>query len=153
MPKTLTIELPMAEQLKFNRWVEREKKLNSDNLQRLMVTTRYRINHIAQMMAPVNYGFLKASINSAMQPNRLGFVFSAGGMSRGVNVRYAPYKEFGTGTKVQIPTNPEGLHEYAIQFKGKGIRKVNIKAHPYFFPAVRIGMKEMIARLNQMGFK
>ena len=45
---------------------------------------------------------------------------------------YAPYVEFGTGGKVNVPT---GLELYAIQFKGKGVREVNLPARPYLFPA------------------
>lgn len=45
---------------------------------------------------------------------------------------YAPYVEFGTGRLVDVP---EGLETYAAQFKGKGVRQVNIPARPYFFPA------------------
>src|SRR5688572_5665052 len=35
---------------------------------------------------------------------------------------YSPYVEFGTGAYVDVPA---GLEEYAMQFKGKGIREVN----------------------------
>lgn len=48
------------------------------------------------------------------------------------NADYAPYLEFGTGGNVQIPA---GFEELAIQFKGKGKRKINIKAKPYLIPA------------------
>lgn len=51
----------------------------------------------------------------------------------GVFAKYAPYLEFGTGTKVDVPA---GLENYAIQFKGKGIKQINITAKPFFFPAV-----------------
>ena len=49
------------------------------------------------------------------------------------NAAYAAYVEFGTGALVDIPTE---LKEYAEQFRGKGIRQVNLPARPYFFPAV-----------------
>lgn len=48
------------------------------------------------------------------------------------NRTYAPYVEFGTGKKVKVP---KGLEAYAMQFKGRGIRKVNLPARPYLFPA------------------
>lgn len=51
----------------------------------------------------------------------------------GVYAKYAPFIEFGTGTFVDVP---QGLEEYALQFKGKGIRQVNLPARPFFFPAV-----------------
>lgn len=43
----------------------------------------------------------------------------------GTNVEYAPYIEFGTGDFVEIP---EGAEDVAAKYKGKGIRKVNIRA-------------------------
>ena len=47
------------------------------------------------------------------------------------NVPYAPYVEFGTGGEVQIP---DGWEEIAAQFKGKGIRTINMKPQPYLVP-------------------
>jgi hypothetical protein len=44
---------------------------------------------------------------------------------------YAPYVEFGTGGLVDVPV---GLEAYAIQFKGAGVKQVNLPARPYFFP-------------------
>lgn len=48
------------------------------------------------------------------------------------DVPYAPYQEFGTGSKVEVPA---GWEDFAMQFKGKGIRQVNIKAIHYMFNA------------------
>ncbi len=56
-----------------------------------------------------------------------------------VNKEYAAYVEFGTGTKVQVPTE---LYEMASKFKGAGIKEVNIRAQPYLYPAFVKGRKE-----------
>jgi hypothetical protein len=48
------------------------------------------------------------------------------------NADYAPYMEFGTGGLVDVPP---GWEELAIQFKGKGKKKINLKAQPYLIPA------------------
>lgn len=45
-------------------------------------------------------------------------------------IEYAPYIEFGTGGLVSIPN---GLEDIALQFKGAGIRHVNMRAQPFFF--------------------
>jgi hypothetical protein len=37
---------------------------------------------------------------------------------------------------------------YAAQFKGKGIREVNLPARPFFFSSARIGFKNLLNRLN-----
>jgi len=49
-----------------------------------------------------------------------------------VRKNYAAYVEFGTGTLVNVPA---GLEDYAIQYKGKGVREVNLPARPFLFPA------------------
>ena len=50
----------------------------------------------------------------------------------GSALKYAPYVEFGTGGTVNVPA---GYEDFAIQFKGKGIRKINLKPRPYLIPA------------------
>ena len=50
----------------------------------------------------------------------------------GTNVIYGPFVEFGTGSKVNVPNE---LRDYAIQFRGAGIREVNTRAQPYLYPA------------------
>ena len=61
---------------------------------------------------------------------------------------YAPYIEWGTITRVQVPSE---LASYAMQFKGKGIRKNGgIYPRPYFFkqvPIVRGEMADHIANI------
>jgi hypothetical protein len=46
-----------------------------------------------------------------------------------------------------------GYEAYAMQFKGKGIRKVNIRPRMYFFRHFEVIKREMIKDLNRMGFK
>lgn len=58
---------------------------------------------------------------------------------------YAPYVEFGTGSLVDVPA---GLEDYAIQFKGRGIKEVNLPAHPYLFPAFEQERRLLIERLK-----
>lgn len=45
-------------------------------------------------------------------------------------IEYAAFREWGTGALVSVPSD---LREYAITFKGAGIRQVNSRPHPYFF--------------------
>lgn len=45
---------------------------------------------------------------------------------------YSAFMEFGTGGRVKVPSE---LKEVAIQFKGKGIREVNIQPRPFLYPA------------------
>lgn len=45
-------------------------------------------------------------------------------------IEYAPYQEFGTGGLVSIPA---GLEKEAEQFRGAGIRQVNMNPQPFFY--------------------
>ena len=58
---------------------------------------------------------------------------------------YAAFVEFGTGRKVKVP---KGLENYAMQFKGKGVREVNLPARPFLFPAVEKAKKLYINDLK-----
>ena len=63
-----------------------------------------------------------------------------------VNVKYAPYQDFGTGDRVIVPTE---LKDYAMQFKGKGIRKVNTRPQPYLYPAFFINRDRLTKDLEK----
>lgn len=69
---------------------------------------------LAKGYAPVNDGRLKGSI--VAEPSRNGWRLTA-------NTFYAPYVEFGTKGKTQVPP---GLERYAAQFKG-GSKRGNFK--------------------------
>ena len=55
------------------------------------------------------------------------------------NAPYAAYVEFGTGGTVSIP---KGFEEMASKFKGKGIRKINLKPRPFFIPSYLEGIQQ-----------
>lgn len=115
------------------------------------------IETLAKQKAPTDHGRLRASIRAKL---------SDGGLTSlvGTDVDYAPFMEFGTKSKVEIPA---GLEGYAMQFKGskKGswddlvtnitnwarrngvedeaipliamkIAKNGVKARPFLFPSV-----------------
>lgn len=142
--------LPQSEMLKFKRWTSTLSAQNTKDCQRIVFATCTNIVRRAMRLAPVNFGFLRASVGTNATGSGMAAEVWAGGSGKGVNVKYAPYVEFGTGNKVYVPKE---LTDYAIQFKGRGIRKVNNRHQPYFFPSVKISTKEMFTRLHQMGFK
>ena len=59
--------------------------------------------------------------------------------------KYSAFMEFGTGGRVKVPTE---LKEVAIQFKGKGIREVNIQPRPFLYPAFVKNRKILIKDLK-----
>jgi HK97 gp10 family phage protein len=64
----------------------------------------------------------------------------------GTDVEYAPYIEFGTGDLVEIP---EGAESVAALYKGKGIRKVNIKAVSFLNYAAQKNAKKFVEFLEK----
>lgn len=61
--------------------------------------------------------------------------------------KYAPYQEFGTGRYVDTKeAQAIGIPAAQIKrlYKGSGKRKVNIQPQPFFFPAVRKGLKKLL---------
>jgi hypothetical protein len=94
---------------------------------------------LAQRKVAVKHGRLRASLHPVMSVNKLS--------GRAVtNVEYAPYVEFGTIELVEVPNE---LTEYAMQFKGKGIRKKGgMKARPYLYPALVAERPKFIAAIK-----
>ena len=97
------------------------------------------IQRNAKRNVVVDNGFLRGSI--ALEPiNELTYTVEA-------KAKYAPYVEFGTGGLVDIPA---GYEQYAAIFKGKGIRKVNLRARPFLIPAFENEVPQLMKRLKEM---
>jgi HK97 gp10 family phage protein len=60
---------------------------------------------------------------------------------------YAAYIEFGTGRLVDVPTE---LKEIAIQFKGKGVKQINLQPQPYLYPAFVKGRENYLKDLKEL---
>jgi hypothetical protein len=52
---------------------------------------------------------------------------------------YSAYVEFGTGGLVNVPLE---LKQYALRFKGKGVKQINMQPQPYLYPAFVKGRKQ-----------
>lgn len=77
----------------------------------------------AKRDAPKDFGGLAQSI-SFMPTGKMSFTVVSG-------KEYSPYVEWGTITKVSVPSE---LQSYAIQFKGRGIKKNGgLIPRPFFF--------------------
>lgn len=95
---------------------------------------------LAKVAAPVDFGFLKRGISH--------FQVAQGNWDVISSVYYSPYQEWGTITRVFVPA---ALTDYAIQFKGRGIRKTGgVFPHPFFFPQKPVVEKQLIADLQQI---
>jgi phage gpG-like protein len=93
----------------------------------------------AKRLAPVDTGRLRSSISTS----RNAFL----NWELVAQTDYAAYVEFGTGGLVNVP---KGLEQYAIQFKGKGIRQVNLPARPFFFPSVFAYQVEIVKNIKEI---
>jgi HK97 gp10 family phage protein len=64
--------------------------------------------------------------------------------------KYSPYVEFGTGRMVDLDDMQQlGIPDsYAAQFKGKGIREVNLPARPFFFNSIRIELQKGLVKIQ-----
>jgi hypothetical protein len=153
MPKPYVI-IPPSEIERFKAFTRGVSEQNRQECDQLIKHTAMTTQRRAMMFAPVGKkkgigsGFLRRSVGYKIDGAMSALIW-AGGAGSGINVKYAPYVEFGTGTRVSVPGD---VKEYAIQYKGAGLRKVNNRAQPYFFPALRLSTKEMFAKLKQMGF-
>lgn len=90
----------------------------------------------ATSRVPVNFGFLKDSIYKEQK-----------GLNAevGASAHYSPYVEFGTGGKVNVP---QGLEDYAIQFKGNDIKQVNLPPRPFLFNSAFEEVQATLKRIN-----
>ena len=97
-------------------------------LKKAIATATLETESKAKQRAPVDTGRLRSSISSSFKGDDTGQV--------SVNVSYAPYMEFGTGNNVDFSyiTNTAIRREAEIgasQFRGQGIRNVNIVGYKY----------------------
>lgn len=60
---------------------------------------------------------------------------------------YSAYVEFGTGAYVSVP---QELQAYAAQFKGAGVKKVNLPARPFFFSNFYLEKPKLIQRIKDV---
>jgi HK97 gp10 family phage protein len=103
----------------------------------------------AKQKVPVKTGALKNSIRHSKFVPGKGASVSAGN----TNVRYAPYVEFGTGTRFQIPVyqnvNMADLESYALTFK-KSKKVIGVPYRPYMFSAYSEVFTSMIKKLKSV---
>ena len=103
----------------------------------------------AKRRAPVDKGNLQQSIYGNVIKSKKHLLLYEIGVG-GAATKYAPYVEFGTGTKVDLSLLKKAgfPNSFAAKFKGKGIKKVNIQPQPYFFPAYLNGRRKYVKDLN-----
>jgi HK97 gp10 family phage protein len=96
------------------------------------------IEAMAKSKAPVDTGFLRNLIATQGKDSNYKVV---------ANAPYSAYMEFGTGGEVEVP---EEMKDIAIQFKGKGVKRINLRPRPFLYPSFVIGRRQYIKDLTDL---
>ena len=137
----VNIKINQNDLLKLKNKLDKMRAFESKTVSNELGKTGLEIVRLAKRAAPVDKGSLKQYSSTQRSGKSVNIVAAA---------NYAPYVEFGTGGSVDLTDMTQlGIPEsYAAQFKGKGIREVNLPARPFFFSSARIGFKNLLNRLN-----
>lgn len=127
---------------KLQKAIESKNKALIEGVDNELGKTVKEINAVQVTRAPIDSGKLRQSIDTE-NPSPLTYSLLSGGMG----AEYAPYIEFGTGGMVDIP---KGLEAEAGQFKGRGVRQVNMKAQPFFFAPFFEEKNNLLKRLQKI---
>lgn len=132
----------------LNRMSSKFRRLQT-NLKREVAgdlsTAAINVDRGAKERAPVDEGRLRASIYFEKRRSN-GLLWEVG-----AKVKYAPYMEFGTGRKVNLnQLRAAGFPEsFAAQFRGRGIKQVNIRPQPFLFPSVNEETPKLYKRIKK----
>lgn len=127
---------------RLNKAIKDKNKALISGVDMELTATALEINNKQKQRAPVDFGTLRSSLKAEVdKPLDKSLVSTGPGSS------YAPYQEFGTGGLVSIP--PE-LTDEAAQFKGRGVRKVNMRAQPFFFGPAFEEWPKFVKRVKDM---
>jgi HK97 gp10 family phage protein len=139
----VNIKINQNDLLKLKNKLDKMRAFESKTLSNELGKTGLEIVRLAKREVRYDNGDLRKSISAETNKTTKSVVIQA-------LAHYAPYVEFGTGGMVDLTDMVElGIPEsYAAQFKGKGIREVNLPARPFFFSSARIGFKNLLNRLN-----
>jgi len=139
--QTNFIKINQSDLSKLNKKLDNLRAFDKKTLSNELGRSAMDIVRMAKQNAPVDKGTLKQSIKSERKGKTVEVIAGA---------NYAPYVEFGTGGMVKLDDMLQlGIPpSYAAQFKGRGIKEVNLPARPFFYNAARIGLKNLLVRLK-----
>lgn len=107
-----------------------------------------RTEQAAVRDVPVDTGALRSSIRAVLGADKLTWIVKAGGIN---GVDYAPYVEFGTGALVDKQFLQQfGLVAYAQQFKGRGLRQVNLPARTFLYRNARTEFEKSVQEIRKI---
>jgi len=137
----VNIKINASDLSKLNKKLNKLRAFESQKVSNELGKTALEIVRLAKREVPAPTGTLRNTISAQRSGKTVNVIAAA---------HYAPYVEFGTGGRVDLDDMLRlGIPaSYAAQFKGKGIRDVNLPARPFFFSSARIGFQNLLNRLN-----
>jgi HK97 gp10 family phage protein len=140
----VNIKIDQSDLSKLKRKLDNLRTFESKKLSNELGRTGFDIVKLAKKSAKVG------KVHGGTLRQSIGLQKSGKSITVFANAHYAPYVEFGTGGMVDLDDMKKlGIPEsYAQQFKGKGLRDVNLPARPFFFSSARVGFKNLLNRLN-----
>jgi len=137
----VNIKIDQSDLSKLKKKLDNLRAFESQKLSNELGKTALDIVSLAKKQVKAPTGTLRNTIKAERKGKTVEVIAGA---------HYAPYVEFGTGGSVDLNDMLQlGIPaSYAAQFKGKGIRDVNLPARPFFFSSGRIGFKNLLNRLN-----
>lgn len=137
MPQPFTLHIEGFNQLGL-RIKDMPKKLQKEIGGEILASAQ-EIHHAQLRAVRVNTGRLKQGLPEPVLKDLQTELTSS--------ALYSPYVEFGTGKLVSVP---KGLEDFAIQFKGAGIREVNLPARPFFFPPYILERPRLLKNIDNV---
>jgi len=128
----------------FDKLIKDIKAIGVEGEKRIAETTEGNAREIeatAKQIAPYDFGALRQNIK-ALEQDKLNWAVYANAFG---NAPYSAYQEFGTGGLVEVP---DELKDIAIKFKGKGIKKIDMRPQPFLYPAWKGAIPQYIKDLE-----
>ena len=128
----------------FDKLIKDIKAIGVEGEKRIAETTEGNAREIeatAKQIAPFDLGALRQNIK-ALEQDKLNWAVYANAFG---NAPYSAYQEFGTGGLVEVP---DELKDIAIKFKGKGIKKIDMRPQPFLYPAFVKGRTQYVKDLE-----
>ncbi len=108
----------------LKRQFKKDRKKIDNDIEKIINANLFEGNKKAKQEVVKDFGTLAQSIGIDKKQKLKGGIT--------VTATYAPYVEFGTGTTVEVPAE---WQQVAMEFKGAGVKQINLPARPFMYPA------------------
>lgn len=141
MSNNFTIGISQSELSRFKRQINRITDEKTKELKKVVAKSGLNMRNEAFRKCPAHFSVLRNSIRHYTGQTGLS-------VRVGTTVYYAPYVEFGTKQRVNVP---EELREYAIQFKtSKPGAMGGVPSRPFLYPAFKNEQERFISRIKEV---